>query len=186
LEDNQQAVMTNTQTGVRWNENVQALYDDCYKSLLSFFHRRIAEEDDAQDLAQQVFARLIQAGPRQDMDFCPALVFHIANCVLRDRFKWRKSNRIARYDPFEETHENLLFCEQPQQDRILEARQRLTAVYEEIEKLPATRKQVFLLHRVRDFSQREVADHLGLSVRSVEKHMVKAVLHLSRALDDLS
>lgn len=47
---------------------------------------------------------------------------------------------------------------------------------------PRTR-EIFLARRLDDMSYREIAERTGLSVRQVERHMVKAIIAIDRSLD---
>lgn len=47
----------------------------------------------------------------------------------------------------------------------------IDSIREEIEKLPEKRKQVFTKSKVEGLKNREVAEQLGISVKSVEKHL---------------
>ncbi|MEG3178534.1 sigma-70 region 4 domain-containing protein [Sphingomonas sp. RB3P16] len=49
--------------------------------------------------------------------------------------------------------------------------------------LSRTTREVFLAHRLDGSSYAEIARATGLSIRQVERHMVKALLRLSRFLD---
>jgi len=49
--------------------------------------------------------------------------------------------------------------------------------------LSRTTREVFLAHRLDGSSYAETARATGLSIRQVERHMVKALLRLSRFLD---
>ena len=50
--------------------------------------------------------------------------------------------------------------------------------------LPDRTRQVFVLCRVEGMRHRTVARRLGVSVSSVDKHMMKAIAHLAESLDD--
>jgi RNA polymerase sigma-70 factor (ECF subfamily) len=48
--------------------------------------------------------------------------------------------------------------------------------------LPELTRTVFVLHRLEGRKQREIALQLGISIKSVEKHMVRAGRHLISSL----
>ena len=48
-----------------------------------------------------------------------------------------------------------------------------------IDALPAQYRIVFVLRRLEGYKHGEIARHLGISVSAVEKHMVRAIGHLS-------
>jgi RNA polymerase sigma-70 factor (ECF subfamily) len=53
-----------------------------------------------------------------------------------------------------------------------------------IETLPERQKMVFKLSRYEGLSHKEIADRLGLSVRSVENHIYRALRHIKENLSE--
>lgn len=60
--------------------------------------------------------------------------------------------------------------------------ERWTMLLQSIEKLPPKRKAVFILSRFDNKSYKEIASDLDISVKSVEKHIGKALLQLRSLL----
>lgn len=61
----------------------------------------------------------------------------------------------------------------------------LLRVYENaVDLLPPKTRRVFLMHRVDELSYQEISDIVGISVATVQYHMVKALAHLCEMLDD--
>lgn len=54
-----------------------------------------------------------------------------------------------------------------------------------LRRLPARRRNIFLLHRLDGLSYAEIADLYGISVRRVERHIAAAMLHLGCELDGI-
>lgn len=50
-------------------------------------------------------------------------------------------------------------------------RQQLIALSQSIESLPLRCRDVFVLHKIHEWPQAEVANHLGISLKTVEKHL---------------
>ena len=42
---------------------------------------------------------------------------------------------------------------------------------------------MFLMHRVEELSYREIHEELGISIATVEYHMMKALAHIARMVD---
>jgi RNA polymerase sigma factor (sigma-70 family) len=64
-------------------------------------------------------------------------------------------------------------------DLTTEARERLEAAFA---KLPPFTRNVFLAHRLDDLSYAEIATITGVSVRRIEREMVRAIVAIDRAL----
>lgn len=66
----------------------------------------------------------------------------------------------------------------------LQARDELRRLQAIIDTLPIQCRRVFVLRRVYDRSVVEIAEEMGLSVSTVEKHLTKAVTRVMRAIRD--
>jgi RNA polymerase sigma-70 factor (ECF subfamily) len=65
---------------------------------------------------------------------------------------------------------------------LLESREELRALADAIAELPAQCRRVFTLRKVYSLSPDEIAVRLGLSVSTVEKHLVKGLRYCSDKL----
>lgn len=68
-------------------------------------------------------------------------------------------------------------------ERSLIGAQRLRRVMATIDTMPPKRREVFLLHRVEELTYPQIARQLGVSIKTVEKHMHLAMLQLSETDD---
>ncbi|MBL4802101.1 MAG: sigma-70 family RNA polymerase sigma factor [Emcibacter sp.] len=162
--------------------DIQGLYDEYRGPLVSFFGRRLPKDEDPEDMTQQVFIKLVEAVKHTELIFSRRLIFVIAKNALIDRLRWRKSHRVDKHDLLEDS---LISCETPLPDRILQGKQQLDRFFNHLDDLPLRCKQVFLLHRVCNISQQEIADHLGISRSTVQKHMMNAMAKLHDNIGNL-
>ena len=65
---------------------------------------------------------------------------------------------------------------------VVEGRQKMAIFAEAISALPPQCRRVFLLRKVQGLSQKDVAQRLGLSVSTVEKHLATGLLKCSEYL----
>lgn len=63
--------------------------------------------------------------------------------------------------------------------------QRLAVLAQAIDALPPRCRDVFVLHKIHEWPQADVANHLGISLKTVEKHMRIAVACCRFAMGDL-
>jgi RNA polymerase sigma-70 factor (ECF subfamily) len=56
------------------------------------------------------------------------------------------------------------------------------ALSESLDELPLACQQVFAWHRIEHWTVPEIAQHMGLSVSTVEKHLTKTMRHLQQKL----
>ena len=59
-------------------------------------------------------------------------------------------------------------------------------VFERLEaimrRMPRLTREIFMAHRLDDMPYEEIARRTGLTVRQVERHIARAILHLDRGL----
>jgi RNA polymerase sigma-70 factor (ECF subfamily) len=151
-------------------------------SLVRYFLLHLGSLEDAEDLAQEVFVRFAQQKSAQPIVNFEAFLFRIAANLLRDRFRRNKTHHVQAHFPIDEcTSEQL--GEAPSGERVYEEQEKLHAFLQALEELPPKCRAVFLLQRYEGMSYSAVAQHLGISVSAVEKHMMKALLHFDARLD---
>lgn len=148
-------------------------------ALMAFFVRRLRDHAEAEDLTQEVLLRLSAHAADLNNDEPAPYVFQMAANLLRDRA--RKNAVRARYSASFGAIDGT-DTEERDPDRVLQARQSLASVLSALKEMPERTRSIFILFRLENMKQREIADMYGLSVRAVEKHIVKASLHLRAKL----
>lgn len=64
-----------------------------------------------------------------------------------------------------------VICDAPTQFQILAAKQTFNCLVEAIQALPPRCQEVFILHKIHEIPQADVAIKLGISKKAVEKHI---------------
>jgi RNA polymerase sigma-70 factor (ECF subfamily) len=149
---------------------------------MSFFLRRVGSRTDAEDLTHDVFIRLAGVVQREGVDDPDALVFKIAANLLRDRGRRgaiSASAQLAEVDDHLVSALTREFLEDRTPERVLLARVEIAEVFEALGELGELTKDIYVLFRLEAMKQREIAALYGLTVKSVEKHVMRATLHLA-------
>jgi RNA polymerase sigma factor (sigma-70 family) len=149
-------------------------------ALMAFFLRRIHNHAEAEDLTQDVLVRVATHEAAIDTGRPDAYVFQMAANLLRDRARRLKVR--AQYQSGLGAVE-AVFKEDRDPDRILQGRESLAGVVAALNELPERTRTAFILFRLEHMKQRDIADLLGVSVRAVEHHVVKASVHLRDRLE---
>jgi RNA polymerase sigma-70 factor (ECF subfamily) len=148
--------------------------------LTHFFRRRVRNDAEIEDLVQDVFTRIVARDSAERVEHLDAYVVRTACSVIADRARRGAVRQAERHVPFDaEVHGSEDF----DPERVLSGREELDAAAAALLSLPERTRTVFILRRLEGYRYREIAEHLGISVSAVEKHLVRALRHLSLELD---
>jgi len=152
----------------------QAVYDQYHAKLFHYFLKRTRAKEGAKELTQQSFIKLWQS--RHTLSEAHTLdtqFFTIANSIFIDHLR-----RLA----VERKHQHHLEDDLDKQSSLIyhshadyESADYLDAVSED---LPPIRKNVFLLKIAKGYSNKEIAEQLSVSIKTVEDHYSKALKHV--------
>lgn len=133
------------------------------------------DADEAEDIVQQVFVQYWQQ--RETIDFqysVKSYLYKMTHNRALNRIRSEQVHgRFVEYQTRQTAHESGL----PDDAGELEKR-----FHETLETLPPQCRQVFELSRFEELKYREIGDQLGISVKTVETHMSKALRILRREL----
>lgn len=145
-------------------------FERYYTELFRFLSGKLRDKHLAEELTQETFSRAL-ASPEQ-VSSHRGLLYHIARNLLVDRYRQQKQ--------FGETQaiaaDEMLAPGGEQPDNLFENQQYINAIVAAIEALPPRCREAFILHRIEDLSQSEVAARMGISTNMVEKHIIRAML----------
>lgn len=136
---------------------------------------------DAEDLVQESFVRLLQTSATRLPDDPRAWLYRTGANLAADAYDHRQVR--------ERVHADCPDIEEAAADpgadpaRRIETGQRLEQVWIALQHLPEPCRRAFLLNRLDGMSQRAIAAHLGLSEKTVERHILRALEACQRALD---
>ena len=153
----------------------------CFARLMRLCRRQGRSPEDSEDLIQEALLRL--------EEYCRNAHTEIRN---RDEFLVRtvrnlsidqiRHERVVAYapDPVEEVATYIpLVDSAPTPDRVLDAEQRLSEIGNELARVSVRMQEIYFLH-LAGYQYKEIAVRYGLSVKTVEKHMTRALLTLMK------
>ena len=151
---------------------IQEIIRQHHSSLISFLRRRLGVGDDADDLAQETYIRMMKYEGSREVNSPAAMLFTIATNVANDHGRAAQVRRAGAQCDIEDVQ---LVSEEPSAERFVAADQSLDRVLDVIEALPPKCKRVFLLSRAHGMTYAEIAEHCGISVKMVEKQISRAL-----------
>lgn len=149
--------------------------------LLRRLIRQTRDHDVAEDCLQAAFLRLEEYRQHTPVQNAVGFLSRAARNIAIDEARKLRVRGLS--ESSEEALETYL-DEQPLQDEVLLARERLSRANAALTRLPERTRIVFLMHRFSKAKYREIAVHLGISVSAVEKHIARAVLALANSIDE--
>ena len=154
--------------------NFDALFDDVYPSLFRYCNRLTGDPDQAADLAQEAFFRLLDRGAEGTEAGLRSWLFMVATNLVRDQGRTRETRRriLAGFPPPENA---------PGPDRDLARAEEIRRVRKAL-KVVSERDGEMLLLRQEGFSYREIAEIAGVSHRSVGTILARALQRFSAEL----
>lgn len=147
--------------------------------LLRFLARRAGFQE-APDLLQEAYLRLLRQAERETIADPEAFLHATATNLVKDHLRRRKTEQ--KYLDFERGADSVP-AHAASPDARIEAEARLKLLLNAVERLPPRCRQVFILRRFDDLHQEEIARRLGISRNMVEKHLRIALVRLKSALD---
>lgn len=150
-------------------------------ALNGFFRRRLANPWDAQDLAQEVYVRLLRVDGGEESSIAnpEAYLFTVASNLVKEHAVLQK-----RRGQVVDMAQVLLELEAPQGSAEDEAERefRRRRLAEVLDRLPPRCKAVMLMQHRDGMSYEEMAVQLGVSTHMVKKYVVKALALCRRDL----
>lgn len=156
-------------------EEFKLLFDNYFDSVRSYLFYRGAEEEQASDLAQDVFLRVWEKQIDIDMKSALGLLFKIAGDMFISHYRREKLEQNYKSALFEES------VDFSPEDQL--CHKELNSGYiKALAALNEKQRVVFLMSRMEGLKYHEIADRLDLSVKAVEKRMSIALGYLKKAL----
>lgn len=148
-----------------------ASFRDYDKQLHRYLVRRMPRPQDAEDLAQEVYLRLLRIDGAKRVHKPLAYIYGIASHVVAD---YKSDARHQREFVSDDEDESSEIAAEPRIDDLIDRLNLQQQLERALTQLPTTHARVLLAHKHRGLSYQEVAAELGLSVHTVEKYVTQA------------
>jgi RNA polymerase sigma-70 factor (ECF subfamily) len=149
-----------------------------YQELRRFVLQRTGSPALADDIVQETWIRASTAGVVMP-DNPRAYLYRMARNLAVDYERRRRAIERAKAD--EAVPEDIASADPPP-DAAVAARQELKILLHAVQELPEKCRRVFILYRGEGLTMREIAMRLGISDKTVEKHIARAMIHCRRRL----
>jgi RNA polymerase sigma-70 factor (ECF subfamily) len=152
-------------------EEFSSLFNTHFEDLRRYILYRSGNEDLATDVAQETFMLVWEKQMTIDPKKVKGLLFKIAGDLFISQYR-KQQVAFNFFHTFQPDNKSLT----PEDEINF---QELTKAYDAaLKSMPEKQRTVFLMSRIDELKYKEIADHLGLSGKAVEKRMTLALDHL--------
>lgn len=159
-------------------ERITRLFSEHNDSLVRFLSARLHSVQEAKEVAQEAYVRLLNLDDSGAVSFLRAFLFKTAANLAVDRLRSRNRQRQAM---------NAGLCaelrEAPTPDHEAAQVEEAEIVRRLIGELPPKCRQVFLLHRLHGEELPQIAKQMELSERMVRHYVLRATLYCRAGLE---
>ncbi len=154
---------------------LKSIYIQFHNDLYRFILRRVSDPDAAEDILQDVYLKVhAGVGDLRDSDRLESWIYQIARNAIIDHYR--------RARPHGEVPEHLALPETGDSDAAADLAPSVKAM---LACLPGKYRQALTMAEYEGLKQHEIAERLGISVKTVENQMGKAFKTLREELADL-
>lgn len=155
------------------------LFEQHNQRLVGFLQTRLQSVQEAKEVAQESYARLLNLDQPETLSFLRAYLFKTAANLAIDRLRHRSILRStqSQLQAFQELND------QPTPEELTSTLQQAALANHYLGELPEPCRRAFLLYRVQELSLADVAAQMGVSERMIRYYVVQAMSHCRLRLE---
>ena len=165
------------------SDPVSQLFREHNRVLVGYLTARLRSEQEAKEVAQEAYVRLLQLREPRSPNQLRAYLFKVATNLAIDRLRHRGVRHRAEEQPalFERSTAEL---DDPAKQLL--AREQADQLLGYLRELPIKCQDVFTLHRFEGLPQHEVAVRLGFSERMIRRYVTYAMIYCHLRLEGMA
>ena len=181
-QEKKQKTTTAPETALPQDDSRSAVVDRLFRehnqTLLRFLVSKLHSEQEARDVAQEAYVRILNLDTPELVSHLRAYLFKTAANLAIDRLRARAvEHRVLEFDFFDEPPK------EPDPGRGLAASEELQLIGRCLQELPAKCRQAFLLRRIDGMSSKEISKVLDVPERTVRHYIVEAIVYCQSRLE---
>lgn len=153
------------------HQNFENYFRQHYERLCSYAYTFLKDEESCEDLVQEVFIKIWEQ--RQDLIGSDQLKFYLFTAVRNNCLTSLQKNKKYGFRELkdEDAFDDIIIRIAPE----VKTKDPRILVSQAMEQLPPKCREVFMLSRLSGLTYQQIADSLGISVKTVENQMGKAI-----------
>lgn len=161
------------------HDGVERLFREHNAALLRFISAKVGSEQEAREIAQEAYVRLLQLDEPGAVSYLRAFLFKTAANLAIDRLRQR--GRRSHVESMADL-DFAIFDVTP--ERQMSGTQAVAILKAAIAELPPKCRQAFLLHRMQDHSIDDIAASMSLGACMVRRYIARGLEHVRERLDE--
>lgn len=148
-------------------------------ALMQFLRRSYRDESQLEDICQEAFVKVYEAAQQERPKAVKPFVFTVARNILIDQA------RHARIVPIEaalDLEALDIASDEPGPERTIIARDELRLLQTALDRLPKRCREAVMLRKIDGLSMRDIAERMGISIKTVDAHLVQGAAALANIL----
>ena len=162
------------------NALIERLFAAHRGALQAFFHRRVQPREDATDLAQEVYVRMLRLKNLDSIRDTEAYLYTVASNLAREHAV-RERRRGVAVDIESDSADDAL-AELATFDAQIDSAQQVRRLRAVLRQFPLRWHAAVVLHYEHGPSYEEIAERIGVSQRMVKKYLGRALGHCRRRM----
>ncbi len=156
------------------------IFDEYYQPLCNYAFKYTKDIEKAEDIVQDVFVKiwLKQKMINKSQNWVSYLFMMVKNRTLDELKRDNVGMKITQ--EYYHSKENQVYLTVDENE--IEYYLTLDTLYKSIQSLPPKCSEVFTMNKINGISQQDIAERLGISIKTVEAHMAKAYKLLRSSL----
>lgn len=156
------------------------LFREHNQELIGFLCTRLKSEQDAKEVAQEAYARLLQLDQPGAVSFLRGYLFKTAANLAIDRLRHRTTSDAV-HRRFDMPGESI---DVVSAEKRASEKQEAQLAADYLSELPEKVRQAFVLYRVYEMGLQDVAKAMGVTDRMVRYYVMEAMKHVRARLDE--
>ena len=158
----------------------EELFRTHYSNLCAYANKYVEDIDASEELVQEVFFKLWNK--REDIEITSSMQSYLYRAVRNSSLNLIKHIKIR--EEYKEHNEREMTYSESNFDDDVVATELEEKIRNTIDELPKERKKIFIMSRYDGYKYREIAEKLGISIKTVENQMGKAIKYMRENLSD--
>ncbi|MGP0564495.1 MULTISPECIES: RNA polymerase sigma factor [unclassified Nitrospina] len=171
-----------SQTLASLSTRLETVFENHRQELTRYASRRLGVPDHAADLVQEAFLKASTFHNLGQVENLRAFLFRVVTNLATDHHRKTKRNRRIFTEAPDDRVVSVASSETPDQQLINEEQVKLLT--RAIQSLPPQTREMFILFKLEEWKQKDIAAHFNVSLSTVEKKLKQAIMHCRNQLSE--